>query len=895
MAKVYFFDGGTLVGTATVAPYSVALTNLATGTHTLTAIATDNVGLSTTSAAVSIIIIVDTPPTVTITGPANNAVFIAPANITVTATAGDADGNVAKVDFFDGATLVGTATAAPFGVALANLAAGAHTLTAIATDNLGASTTSAAVSIIVDTPPTVTITGPANNASFTTPANVSLTANATDSDGTVAKVDFFDGGTLVGTATAAPFGVTIAYVAAGAHTLTARATDNLGASTTSAAVSILVDSPPTVTITGPANNAVFIAPANITVTATAGDADGNVAKVDFFDGATLVGTATAAPFGVTLANVAAGAHTLTAIATDNLGLSTTSAGVSIQVDGPAELLWTDVASDLVAVNRGATGDMWIANVDMARLPQVKLQDSQPYWFKYLRSFWTSTGVYVGSGCPAIWYPSLSEATDTRYPYRIQAVDVNGVKIGLMHLGGPQGQITSRAAALTSTDPYISPPQAEFQTGPFYCIYTLKAWTIDAYTTAYAFVPKVIRRKVGEGVGGSTWYPSNVWGAAFYQMSDPSGTRVYGAPSIWLNKETIAGFGSLGGNTFWTNVDPGGVTADGWGVVPTDVNVTTDSNGQPRWIYVKSRNNSARWTSCTIPIPTCSDSVGPIQVTNGGPIYYYWQSSLAGFVAFNELRVYDTMSWATAVSTLGGPLDEVVSFGAGDSISASDYNAQGWYYLTSDGIGGASLTKLTLADVQAIRANATTMGDRTVFVNGSGNNFDSASSNATATLNAYLLQNMIWLYEAQRASFTSYVSATINNENNGVQLELSGFLSSANTAPGATNLITHSWGGQIAARTFFNGAPTGNVNWLSINTANTTTGDIFLSSTLSNFAGTVSYGYVPTDPLSGATWDRIQAAIMANSSRIVTVDLNGGHGLQTGVYPNNLMYWRMPLR
>src|SRR5713226_3357487 len=315
-----------------------------------------------------------------------------------------------------------------------------------------------------DAPPAVSITSPANNASFATSANVSVTASATDSDGYVAKVYFFDGGTLVGTATVAPYSVALTNLATGTHTLTARATDNVGLSTTSAAVSIIiiVDTPPTVTITGPANNAVFIAPANITVTATAGDADGNVAKVDFFDGATLVGTATAAPFGVTLANVAAGAHTLTAIATDNLGLSTTSAGVSIQVDGPAELLWTDVASDLVAVNRGATGDMWIANVDMARLPQVKLQDSQPYWFKYLRSFWTSTGVYVGSGCPAIWYPSLSEATDTRYPYRIQAVDVNGVKIGLMHLGGPQGQITSRAAALTSTDPYISPPQAEFQ-------------------------------------------------------------------------------------------------------------------------------------------------------------------------------------------------------------------------------------------------------------------------------------------------------------------------------------------------------------------------------------------------------------------------------------------------
>src|SRR6266568_2379897 len=182
-------------------------------------------------------------------------------------------------------------------------------------------------------PPVVSITSPANNASFTAPANVSVTASATDSDG-VAKVDFFDGATLVGTDTVFPYSVALANLAAGTHTFTARATDNLGASATSAAVSIIVDAPPTVTVTGPANNVVFVAPATITMTATTSDADGTIAKVDFFDGATLAGTATAAPYSVTLANVAVGAHTLTARATDNLGFSTTSAAVSIQVNAP---------------------------------------------------------------------------------------------------------------------------------------------------------------------------------------------------------------------------------------------------------------------------------------------------------------------------------------------------------------------------------------------------------------------------------------------------------------------------------------------------------------------------------------------------------------------------------
>src|SRR6266702_1386360 len=164
--------------------------------------------------------------------------------------------------------------------------------------------------------PAATLTAPAQNGQFTAPATITLAASATDADGTIAKVDFFDGATLVGTATAAPYSVTLTNVAAGAHAFTARATDNVDAVTTSSAVNVTVNAVPAVSITAPANNAVFSAPASLTVTAAASDADGTVAKVEFFDGAIPVGTATAAPYSVTLANVAAGAHAYTARATD---------------------------------------------------------------------------------------------------------------------------------------------------------------------------------------------------------------------------------------------------------------------------------------------------------------------------------------------------------------------------------------------------------------------------------------------------------------------------------------------------------------------------------------------------------------------------------------------------
>jgi chitinase len=91
----------------------------------------------------------NTPPSVAVTYPANGAVFAWKPTFTVTASASDPDGTVTRVDFRDGTTLLGSDTSAPYSFLWRNVAAGTHTLTARATDNRGAVTTSAVVSITV--------------------------------------------------------------------------------------------------------------------------------------------------------------------------------------------------------------------------------------------------------------------------------------------------------------------------------------------------------------------------------------------------------------------------------------------------------------------------------------------------------------------------------------------------------------------------------------------------------------------------------------------------------------------------------------------------------------------------------------------------------------------------
>jgi len=88
--------------------------------------------------------------------------------------------------------------------------------------------------------PVVSITSPTNEQSFTAPATITINANASDPDGNVTKVEFFHEGTKIGEDLSSPYSITWNNVTAGSYTLTAKATDNEDAQTTSEQVAITV-------------------------------------------------------------------------------------------------------------------------------------------------------------------------------------------------------------------------------------------------------------------------------------------------------------------------------------------------------------------------------------------------------------------------------------------------------------------------------------------------------------------------------------------------------------------------------------------------------------------------------------------------------------------------------
>jgi hypothetical protein len=349
-------DGNNLGAADSSSPYSISwnTTGASNGSHTLSAVATATLGLRFSSNAVTVTVNNGpppdtTPPSVSISSPGNGQTVSG--TVTVSANASDNVG-VAGVQFrLDGANLGAQDTSAPYSVSwnTTGVANGSHALTAVARDAAGNATTSATVTVTVNnapppdtTPPSVSVTSPANGQ--TVSGTVTVSANASDNVG-VAGVQFrLDGASLGAEDTSAPYSVSwnTTGVANGSHALTAVARDAAGNVTNSATVTVTVNNapppdttPPTVSVTSPASGATVSG--TISVTANASDNVGVVGVQFRLDGVNGGSEDTSAPYSVSWDTTTAsnGSHTITAVARDAAGNQKTSAPVTVTVsNGP---------------------------------------------------------------------------------------------------------------------------------------------------------------------------------------------------------------------------------------------------------------------------------------------------------------------------------------------------------------------------------------------------------------------------------------------------------------------------------------------------------------------------------------------------------------------------------
>jgi len=187
------------------------------------------------------------PPFVSISSPTKNTGYIAPATITIEAHATDSDGTIAKVEFYNGQVRLGEVTKAPYLFKWKNVPEGNYLITAVATDNNNARTVSDPVTIVVNKSasrnnqsPFVKIKSPDKGKVFKKSESIILEAEASDSDGTISKIEFMIGDKVIAVLTEAPWIFNWQNADTGQFLVTAIATDNLGAVSQSSEVDFTV-------------------------------------------------------------------------------------------------------------------------------------------------------------------------------------------------------------------------------------------------------------------------------------------------------------------------------------------------------------------------------------------------------------------------------------------------------------------------------------------------------------------------------------------------------------------------------------------------------------------------------------------------------------------------------
>jgi Bacterial Ig domain/PA14 domain/Secretion system C-terminal sorting domain len=315
------------------------------------------------------------PPSILLSSNSNTAT--SPGSFVLTANAADNDGTVTKVEFYSSGTLLGTVNTSPYVWNLNAMPEGNYTITAKAYDDNNAVTTSNTVTLTVSPAnqlPLVSITSPINNAVFIAPANIILQATASDGDGTVQKVEFYNGTIKLGEALVAPYSFAWNTVTVGNYNITAKAYDNLNAVSTSTAITVVVNANqlPNVSITSPLDNAIFLSPASVSIDVTASDADGSVAKVEFYNGATLLSTDNSSPYNYSWTGVTVGTYTITAKAYDDKDAVQISSAITVIVNAVTGINSGNETNVLVSVYPNPVYNMTQVSFDVKESAMVKL-------------------------------------------------------------------------------------------------------------------------------------------------------------------------------------------------------------------------------------------------------------------------------------------------------------------------------------------------------------------------------------------------------------------------------------------------------------------------------------------------------------------------------------------
>ncbi len=452
----------TAIGTDTTSPYGVAwdTTGVPDNQYYLRVTTTDGAGNSFSSVATAVQVRVDnTAPTGSLTAPANGA-FVKGSAVVVSSNSDDGTGSgVANATFqykpaagSTWTTIGAPDTSSPYFVnwnTTSGVPDGSYNLRVVTTDNVGNSFTSPTFTVIVDNQgPTIvgTATGTVGDNGWYR-SNVDLSWSVTDSSGIQTSTGC-GAQTISADTTGTPY--------------TCSATDNAGNSNNGTVTIKLDKTPPTGSLTGPADGSYVSGTIGVfsnSADPTSGVADAKFQRRPSGSGSwTEIGTDTSSPYSVSwnTSSLSEGSYDLRVVTTDNAGNLFNSATRTVTVDrqGPT----------IVGTATGTVGDngWYRSNVDLS-------------W-----SVTDSSGIQTSTGCGA----QTISADTTGTPYTCSATDNAG--------NSNNGTVTIKLDKTPPTGSLTGPADGAFVSG------TIGVFSNSNDTTSGVSAAKFERRPAGSG-------------------------------------------------------------------------------------------------------------------------------------------------------------------------------------------------------------------------------------------------------------------------------------------------------------------------------------------------------------------------------------------------------------
>ncbi|HWE02568.1 MAG TPA: Ig-like domain-containing protein, partial [Tepidisphaeraceae bacterium] len=589
---VSFFDGATLLGTSTLDGSSVATLaslQLSPGSHSITGVynGDSDFDASTSPADTTTVAKADTGVIVT----ATPSVFGQSTTLSATVStsnvnAADLEGQTGTVSFFNGATLLGTATLDNSGDATfsTTLPVGSHSITGVFSGdaNYNGSTSSVTTDTVTKASTSVVTTGTGSSAFGQSATLTSIvTATAPGVGVPTGTVSFFDGATLLGTGALNGSGVAalaISTLPVGSHSITSvyGGNGNFNGATSPASAKTVVQANSSVTTTATPSSTVFGQSTVLSaiVIAVAPGAGTPTGTVSFYDGATLLGTATLNGSDIAslaVSSLSAGSHSITSVYAGNANFNGSTSSALTKVVSGADTAVTEVtASSVTIFGQPAT---FTATVSVTG-PGAGVPTGAVSF--YDGSTLLGTGTINGSGVATFTSTTLSDGSHS----------VTSVYDGDSSFNGSTSaavmQTVNAAEAITSVN------HATFTAGAVASFTITTTGGLTPLITLSGALPTGLSfQDNGDGTATLTGTPAGATGGVYHvSLNATNGVTsdsqtltltINQAPAVTVNTGATFAVGAANTVTFHTSGFPA-PTLHVTGTLPTGVTFTDNGNG-----------------------------------------------------------------------------------------------------------------------------------------------------------------------------------------------------------------------------------------------------------------------------------------------------------------------------